>query len=80
MKLDRMGVLVLLAHLIITLSIIAAYVTFTIMGKDVGTTEMILMAIVGYWFGAMGPSTIRKPAPQATTEEITFKKEGPANE
>jgi hypothetical protein len=54
-----MGVFVLLSHLIITLAVIAVYVTLQIMGKPVNTIEMILMAIVGYWFGAIGNNAIR---------------------
>lgn len=58
-KVDKMGVLVLMSHLLITLAVIVVYVTFAILGKDVGTIEMILMAIVGYWFGAIGNNAIR---------------------
>lgn len=58
-KLDRMGVLVLVSHLVITLAILAIYAVFTIMGKNVGTIEMILMVIIGYWFGAIGNNQIR---------------------
>lgn len=58
-KVDKMGVLVLMSHLIITIGFIAVYITFAILGKDVSTIEMILIAIVGYWFGAIGNNAIR---------------------
>lgn len=65
MKLDRMGVLVLMSHLIITLAILTLYGIFTWLGKDLGTIETILLMIVGYWFGAMGPDKLR---PNGTTQ------------
>lgn len=58
-KVDRMGVYVLSAHLIITLTLIVIYTIFALNGQDVSTIEMILIAIVGYWFGAVGNSALR---------------------
>lgn len=58
-KLDRMGVFVLVAHLIITIAILGVYTSFAMLGKDVTNIEMILTVIVGYWFGAMGTNAIR---------------------
>lgn len=71
MKIDRMGVLVLTAHLIITLAMIAVYALFALQGKPLTTIENMLLVIVGYWFGAMGSNTIRRPAdqPNPPTEE-----------
>lgn len=64
-KIDRMGVLVLMSHLIITIAILGLYGLFVYMGKDVSTVEMILMVIIGYWFGAIGKDSIR---PNAQTQ------------
>lgn len=64
-KVDRMGVYILSAHLLITISLIIVYVLFTLNGHEVATIEMILIAIVGYWFGAIGNSAIR---PNAVTQ------------
>lgn len=58
-KLDRMGVFVLVSHLIITIAILGVYTAFSFMDKDVTNIEMILTVIVGYWFGAMGTNAIR---------------------
>lgn len=58
-KVDKMGVLVLLSHLIVTLAIIAVYVVFAYLGKPLTTIENMLLVIVGYWFGAMGTNAIR---------------------
>lgn len=58
-KLDRMGALILLAHIIITLAIIILYGFFAYIGKPLTTIENMLLIIVGYWFGAMGKNTIR---------------------
>lgn len=64
MKLDKMGVLVLMSHLVVTLAIIVVYVLFAHMGKPLTTIENMLLVIIGYWFGAMGTNTIRKPPEQ----------------
>lgn len=67
-KLDRMGVLVLLSHLIITLAMLTLYGVFAYMGKPLTTIENMLLVIVGYWFGAMGTNAIR-PNTQTTVEK-----------
>lgn len=56
---DRMGVWVLVAHLIITLAMLAIYGLFSFYGKSVGTIENMLLVIIGYWFGAIGTQQIR---------------------
>lgn len=58
-KVDRMGVMVLVSHLIITLAMMALYGVFSYFGKEVGTIENMLLVIVGYWFGAIGTNAIR---------------------
>lgn len=80
MKIDRMGVLVLMAHLIITLAILALYGIFTWLGKDLGTIETILLMIVGYWFGAMGTSAIRPNAGTQINQANEVKIEKPKEE
>lgn len=64
-KVDRMGVLILMSHLIITLALITLYGIFAYLGKEVSTIEMILLVVVGYWFGSIGSNTIR---PNAQTQ------------
>lgn len=59
-KLDRMGVLVLMSHLIITLAFIGVYAYTLFSGQEDETLRTILTVIVGYWFGAMGNDAIRK--------------------
>lgn len=59
MKIDRMGVLVLMAHLIITLAIIGLYGYSLHSGKPVTSIENILLVIIGYWFGSMGTNALR---------------------
>lgn len=56
---DKMGVLVLMAHLIITLAMIVTYALFAYFEKPLTTIENMLLVIVGYWFGAMGTQAIR---------------------
>jgi hypothetical protein len=61
MKIDRMGVLVLMSHLIITLVILAIYGYTLHTGQGDETLKTILTVIIGYWFGSMGAQAIRKP-------------------
>lgn len=68
-KIDRMGVLVLLSHLIITLAMLTLYGVFAYMGKPLTTIENMLLVIVGYWFGAMGTNAIR-PNTHTRTEVV----------
>jgi hypothetical protein len=58
-QLDRMGVLVLVAHLLVTLAMFGIYAFFSYIGKPVTTIENMLLIVVGYWFGAIGKETIR---------------------
>lgn len=58
-NIDKMGVLVLMAHLVVTILMLAVYVAFAYMGKPLTTIENMLLVIVGYWFGAMGTQAIR---------------------
>lgn len=60
MKIDRMGVYVLLSHLIITLAVLAIYGYTLYTGQGDETLKTILTVIVGYWFGSMGTQAIRK--------------------
>lgn len=71
MKIDRMGVLVLMSHLIITLVILGIYGYTLHTGQGDETLKTILTVIIGYWFGSMGATAIRKP-----TEQIQEEKKG----
>ena len=71
-KIDKMGVLLLMAHLIITLTFIGVYAYTLIAGQDDDTLRTILTVIVGYWFGAMGNDAIKKRVIENNDE----KKEG----
>lgn len=84
---DRMGVMILVAHLIITLAILVLYGIFAYIGQPLTTVENMLLIIVGYWFGAMGKNSLR-PNETGTqvqhadkvevmaTETVTKEKEG----
>ena len=56
---DKMGVLVLMSHLIVTVLMLVVYVVFAYLGKPLTTIENMLLVIVGYWFGAIGTNAIR---------------------
>ena len=66
MKVDRMGVYLLMAHLIITIAIIAVYSYTIATGQGDETLKTILTVIIGYWFGSMGANAIRPSAPKTT--------------
>ena len=77
---DKMGVLVLVSHLIITLAILALYAVFAYLGKPLTTIENMLLVIVGYWFGAIGTSAIR-PSNQTQIQQANeVKVEAPKEE
>jgi tetrahydromethanopterin S-methyltransferase subunit E len=59
MKFDGMGVLVIVAHLIITITVIVAYLITLYLGKPDDVFKIAIPVIIGYWFGAMGSNTIR---------------------
>jgi hypothetical protein len=69
MKVDRMGVLVLMSHLIITLAVIAIYAYTLHTGNGDETLKTILTVIVGYWFGSMGSNAIRAKKQEETKKE-----------
>jgi hypothetical protein len=54
MKIDKMGVAVLMSHLIITLAVLAIYAVSSYNGKLDDTIRTVLTVIIGYWFGAIG--------------------------
>jgi hypothetical protein len=60
MKLDKMGVIVLMAHLVITLVIIGAYLFTLWIGKPDEIFKVAIPVIIGYWFGAMGANALTK--------------------
>ena len=68
-RLDRMGVLILLSHLLITLSFIGVYVFTLQAGQEDETIKTILTVIVGYWFGSMGTDAIKKRVVERNTDK-----------
>lgn len=50
----RTEVLTVMAHLIITLTIVAIYGYTVAIGKPDTTLQNLLLIIGGFWFGAMG--------------------------
>lgn len=63
---DKMGVLVIVSHLVITLAFIGVYAYTIVSGQSDDTLRTILTVIVGYWFGAMGKDVIRRPVVEKT--------------
>lgn len=62
MKLTKIneGVLIIASHLIITLAVLLVYVYTLYTGADDETLKTVLTVIVGYWFGSMGVTAIKK--------------------
>lgn len=73
-EIDRMGVYILMSHLIITITLILVYFYTLHTGQPDETLKTILTVIVGYWFGSMGVSAI-KPI-QKTINDDVKEKEG----
>lgn len=73
-KLDRMGVLVLMSHLVITLVVLGIYGWSLASGTGDETLKTILTVIIGYWFGSMGSAAIRKPIDKKRQKEEMEKK------
>jgi hypothetical protein len=59
MKIDGMGVVIIVAHLVITLVVIGAYVFTLYLGKPDELFKVAIPVIIGYWFGAMGNNALR---------------------
>lgn len=74
-SIDKMGVYVLLSHLIITLAIICVYCYTLVTGQGDETLKTILTVIVGYWFGSMGVNAIKTPTTSIVTTEVKEYKE-----
>ena len=73
-KIDRMGVLVLMSHLVITLAFITIYAFAMFKGHDDDTLRTILTVIVGYWFGAVGKEAIMNRPPRKDKEKDNIDK------
>ena len=54
------GEIIILSHLIITLAVLGVYSFTLINGNADPTLQTVLTVIVGYWFGSMGVSAIKK--------------------
>jgi TctA family transporter len=59
-NIDMNGVLILMAHLIITLAVIGIYAYGSVTGHPDETLKTIIFAIIGYWFGAIGKDQLTK--------------------
>lgn len=76
MEIEKMGVYVLVAHLIITLAIIGVYCYTLITGQGDETLKTILTVIVGYWFGSMGVNAIKAPSQSNENTKESGEKNG----
>lgn len=74
-EIDRMGVYILSAHLVITLTIILVYAYTLFSGQTDETLKTILTVIVGYWFGSMGLQSNKQPLTKPIEVNVTEIKE-----
>ena len=73
-NIDKMGVLVLMSHLVITLAFIIIYALAIFNGHDDETLRTILTVIVGYWFGAVGKEAIMNRPQRKHKDEGNIRK------
>ena len=59
MKGISQGVLIIMAHLIITLAMISAYILFAYLDKTTTTIENMLLIAIGFWFSAVNKQNIK---------------------
>jgi hypothetical protein len=64
-KIDGMGLIVIAAHLSITLVVVIGYIICLVKGIPAPQLETMVFMILAYWFGAMGSNLIR---PNAQTQ------------
>jgi TctA family transporter len=64
---NRMGVLYLMAHLLITLVVIGGYIYSMHNGQPDETLKGMVILIMGYWFGAVGMDKIKGNKQQQET-------------
>lgn len=69
MKIDKMGVVVIAAHLVITLVVVVGYIICLIRGISAPQLETMAFMIMAYWFGAMGANKINKVQNQNEEEK-----------
>lgn len=55
----RLEVTYIVAHLVITLSVLGVYLVTLIKGAPDTTLQNLLLIIGGYWFGAMGAGKLK---------------------
>ena len=60
MKIDKMGVVIIAAHLVITLVVIIGYIICIVRGIAAPQLETMAFMIMAYWFGAMGANKLAK--------------------
>lgn len=53
-------VLLIMAHLLITVTLLGSYVFLRVSGYDDTTLENLLLIVGGYWFGAVGGQQMKK--------------------
>lgn len=56
---QRMGVYILVSHLIITLAVICLYGVSMFTGKDTSVLEGLLFVVFGYWFGSITKDSLK---------------------
>jgi hypothetical protein len=60
MNIDKNGVIIITAHLIITLAVIVGYIICLIKHIPAPQLETMAFMVMAYWFGAMGANKLGK--------------------
>lgn len=66
---QRMGVYILVSHLIITLAVIVLYGLSMFSGKDTSVLEGLLFVVFGYWFGSITKDSLKSA--ERITDNVT---------
>jgi hypothetical protein len=60
MNIDKNGVIIITAHLIITLAVIVGYIICLVKNIPAPQLETMAFMVMAYWFGAMGANKLGK--------------------
>ena len=69
MKIDKMGVVVIAAHLTITLVVVIGYIICIVKKIPAPQLETMAFMVMAYWFGAMGANKLNKTNTDNTAAE-----------
>jgi putative Ca2+/H+ antiporter (TMEM165/GDT1 family) len=79
-KIDWMGVVVISAHLLITLAVVVGYIICLVLDRPAPQLETAMFMILAYWFGAMLPSQFKPTSQTQINQANEVKVQAPHTE